>query len=225
MTSIAFVDDHAVPQLFTTAIEAYEFAHQSTSRSKGYDKLETFGLLWGYSIPAKGTTPARVIATMATAETSALRHTAWVKPNFDSVRAKKEFFERYWPNIELVGTFHSHPYDSLAVVNDIKGWQASPSDEVFWPDFHWQIAPDQELLLHLVVTITRLERKGWAFPSRLAGSESDKGYVLSAEYRKLWLRAYASRKDMDADGFLRGYFYDDDMTLEIPALQKRFQNY
>tara|TARA_R110001583_G_scaffold195324_1_gene371703 strand:+ start:13739 stop:14017 length:279 start_codon:yes stop_codon:yes gene_type:complete len=50
MESIIFVEDHVVPQLFTTAIEAYDFEHKSSSRAKGLNQLETFGLLWGYSI-------------------------------------------------------------------------------------------------------------------------------------------------------------------------------
>lgn len=224
MKKVAFVEDNVVPQLFTTAIEAYEFTHQATSRSKGYDRLETFGLLWGYSIPAKGDTPARVIATVATAETSALRHTDWVQPNFDSVMAKKEFFERYWPNIELVGTFHSHPYDNLAMVNDVKGWRASPGDEEFFPNFHEEIAPGQDVLLHLVISIAQLEKRGWAYPSRLAGGEQDKGYVLSADYRKLWLRAYSSSSWVDENDFVH-YSFGDDMKLEIPALERRFQSF
>lgn len=224
MQKTAFVEDHVVPQLFTTAIEAYEFAHQATSRSKGYDKLETFGLLWGHSIPAKGKAPARVVATMATAETSALRHTDWVQPDYESVRAKKEFFERYWPNIELVGTFHSHPYDSLARVNDVRGWRASPGDAEFFPHFHREIAPDQDVLLHLVIAIARLEKRGWADPGRLTGSECDKGYVLSADCRKLWLRAYASHVDVDEGGGEQCVF-SDDMTLEIPAQERRFRQY
>jgi hypothetical protein len=225
MKKIAFVEDHVVPQLFTTAIEAYEFIHQSTSRSKGYDKLETFGLLWGYSIPAKGDAPARVVATVATAETSALRHTDWVQPNYDSVKAKKEFFERYWPHVELIGTFHSHPYENLAMVNNVKGWRASPADEKFFPSFHEEIAPDQDLLLHLVISIAQLEKRGWAYPSRLAGGEQEKGYVLSADYRKLWLRAYSSSSSWSDEDDAVHYSFCDDMKLEIPALERRFQSF
>ncbi len=222
MQAFAFIDDHAVPQLFTTAIEAYEFMHHGTSRSKGYDKLETFGLLWGYSIPKKNGSPARIVVTMATAETSAIRHADWVQPNFASVVAKKEFFDRYWPHLELVGTFHSHPYDSLSEITKVRGWQASKDDKEFWPEFHAAVTPEQGALLHLVIGITRLERKGWAFPSRLLNSEHKKGYVLSAESRKLWLRAYGSELSQEEDGEKR-YGFSDDMTLEIPALEKRFQ--
>lgn len=221
MESIFFVEDHVVPQLFTTAIEAYDFEHRSSLRAKGLSQLETFGLLWGYSIPAKGSSPAKTIATMSTVETSALRHTEWVMPNFDSIKAKKAFFERYWPNIELVGTFHSHPYQNLSTVNDTMGWRASDGDEDFWPHFHEFVAPEQPRLSHLVVTIAQLQRSGWAFPDRLKNSEEYQGYVLSAGDKKLWLRAYASEMNIDVDEI--PYFsFCDDSRLEIPALQKRF---
>ncbi|MBE1275006.1 hypothetical protein [Enterovibrio baiacu] len=217
--NITHIEDHIVPQLFTTAIEAYEFDHRAHKKGKANSQLETFGLLWGYTIPAKGEQPARVIATMATVETSALRHQDWVEPQFNSIIAKKAFFAKYWPNIELVGTFHSHPYQDLSEVNDVKGWRASKgdnSDEIFWPYLHSIIAPEQPLLSHLVITITKLEKKGWAYPDRLKGREELKGYVLSAENRKLWLRTYASKMENDCATF------SDDMNLEIPSLQNRF---
>jgi hypothetical protein len=119
-----FVEDHVVPQIFTSAIEAYEFLHNNL-KGKGANRLETFGLLWGYSVQAKGNQPDKIIVTMATIETSATRHSDWVKPDFESLLMKKEFLESYWPDVELVGTFHSHPYSNLRAVRAVSGWQAS----------------------------------------------------------------------------------------------------
>jgi hypothetical protein len=217
-----YIEDHVVPQLFTTAIEAYEFMHKNHAKGKGYDQLETFGLLWGYVIAAKGDQPAKVVATMATVETSALRHNDWVAPNFNSIKAKKEFFGKYWPNVELVGTFHSHPYEDLTEINENKGWRASgkKGDIDFWPHFHRTISPEQPLLAHMIVAITKLNKKGWAYPSRLKGSEELKGYVLSADNRKLWLRCYSTImvEDIEDDFFE----FSDDIELDIPALETRF---
>lgn len=218
-----YIEDHVVPQLFTTAIEAYEFMHKNHARGKGYDELETFGLLWGYVIAAKGQQPAKVVATMATVETSALRHNEWVSPNFASVKAKKEFFGKYWPNVELVGTFHSHPYKDLDEINEVKGWRGSSfenGDTDFWPEFHKKISPEQPLLAHMIVGITKLNKKGWAYPSRLKGSEEKKGYVLSADNRKLWLRGYSTVMVEGIEGDF--YEFSDDTELDIPALEARF---
>lgn len=220
MSKIIYVEDHVVPQLFTTAMEAYEIKHQNHIRGKAYDKLETFGLLWGHSIPSRGFQRPRIITNMVTVETSALRHEDWVKPNLQSIKNKKVFFERYWPNIELVGSFHSHPYNSLSTVNDEKGWRASEGDKEFWTHFHKEVSPEHECLAHLIITITKLNRNGWAYPDRLQGSEYKKGYLLSSEERKFWLRSYASNKISIEDK--EQFTFSDDMDLEIPALQRRF---
>ena len=231
MKKMIFIEDHVMPQLFTSAREAYEFEHKSSERGKAYKNLETFGLLWGYSIPAKGDTPPKVIATMCTVETSATRHTDWVAPNFDSLQAKKDFFQSYWPNIELVGTFHSHPYEDLDEVMECKGWRASDSsdgeanDQVFFPHFHEEIAPEQDTLAHLIVAVTELEKRGWAYPDRLSGGERTKGYVLSADNYKFWIRGYSTDfvLDPDDEDDEGAFVFSDDSDLEIPSLENRFK--
>ncbi|MGO2135576.1 MAG: hypothetical protein ACTH3S_09115, partial [Marinobacter sp.] len=70
------------------------------------------------------------------------------------------------------------------------------------------------------ITVANLEKTGWAFPDRLKGSESSKGYVVSAKNTKLWLRAYASSSIEDEDN--TEYEFSDDIELEIPALERRF---
>lgn len=228
MENNLFIEDHVVPQLFTSAIEAYEFEHRAHKNGKAYSELETFGLLWGYSIPKKDDLPAKIISTMSTIETSATRHNEWVKPDIESIIAKKQFFEKYWPSIELVGTFHSHPYSSLTEVNEYKGWRASGNeknsrdgDVHFWPWFHENVSPEQPMLAHIIVTITGLQRKGWAYPARLEGGESRKGYVLSADDRKLWLRSYSSEMKLDKNDE-KTFVFSDNLNLEIPSLQNRF---
>lgn len=212
-----FIEDHVVPQLVTSAIEAYEFKHPG--KGSNQLQLETFGLLWGYTIHAKGDQPDKIIATMATVETSATRHSEWVAPNFDSLRMKKMFFETYWPNVELIGTFHSHPYDNLEEIKRCKGWRASEGDETFFPTFHKKITPEQDSLAHIIVTITQLDRAGTAPPERLpTKSEKTKGFVISAEKRKFWLRAYSTFRKSSDDY----KFSDEKNFLEIPSLQSRF---
>jgi hypothetical protein len=217
--SYIFVEDQVIPQIFTSAIEAYEFLHRNP-RGRGANRIETFGLLWGYSIKAKGEQPAKIIVTMTTVETSAIRHQNWVQPDFDSLRMKKEFLESYWPNIELVGTFHSHPYNNLTEVNGVQGWRASQGDGdvEFFPHFHQEIAPSQENLAHLIVAITHLGRDRNSPPHRLDRDEYTKGYVLSAQNRRIWLRVYGTTC-IDEQ-----YLFTDDSYLEIPSLQPRFTN-
>lgn len=221
-----YIEDNVVPLLITSAIEAYEITHPSSKKGSPDERLETFGLLWGYFTPETKNKRSKIIATTATIETSALRHTDWVAPDFESIRMKKEFIGQYWPNLELVGTFHSHPYDSLTDVNVNKGWRASTgrsSDETFWPHFHEEIAPEHEELAHLVIAITKLEKNGRANPTRLPNSESSKGYVMSAGYRKFWIRAYKSFRYQEEDNVVDDGIEGEDLVLDIPSLQGRME--
>ncbi|WP_216601339.1 hypothetical protein [Vreelandella azerica] len=166
---------------------------------------------------------------MCTVETSATRHNEWVAPNFESLKAKKKFFQSYWPNIELVGTFHSHPYKNLNEVIECKGWRASDSsdgeanDQVFFPYFHEEIAPEQYTLAHLIVAVTELEKRGWAYPDRLSGSERTKGYRLSADNYKFWIRGYSTDFVEDPEGEEGTFVFSDDSDLEMPSLENRFK--
>lgn len=224
------VEDHVVPQLFTAAIEAYEIGDRVDTR-RGVNGLETYGLLWGYALPARPEIgqPERLVAVTATVETSAIRRQDAVAPSGKSIAMKRDFMRQYWPQLELIGTFHSHPYTNLAEVNANRGWRGSEVDEKghgdksHWPWFHEQFCPEMPTLAHLIVTICALEKRGTAWPSRLSGTEAKTGYVLSADYRKLWIKAYASEcftEDDELDDPLP--LVTEDVVLDIPALQQRF---
>ena len=223
MSIIAAVDDHVLPQLLTSAIEAYEFEHRAFEKGKAKHSIETYGLLWGYAIPARSGYDSRIVVTVATVETSALRHENWVRPNLESLVAKKDFIRQYWPQLELVGTFHSHPYDDLSTVNEVQGWRASSDDRDHWPWIHKALHPDLPAMLHLVLTITALKKKGTAWPSRLAGTEASNGFVLSSDYRKFWINGYCTEQVEDGGGVNPvSYAISENLRLDIPSLSSRF---
>lgn len=188
------IEDHVVPQLFTSAIEAYEHGDITSQRGRIENRLETFGLLWGYVLPARDSVPARIVAVTSTVETSAYRHKDWVWANPESIKAKREFFEKFWPNLELVGTYHSHPYDNLKEIQEVQGWRASEDggDKDSWPKMHEEVCNEYEYLAHLIVSIVGLDRKSSAWPGRLEGSESMTGYTLGAGNFRIWVKAYAT---------------------------------
>lgn len=227
MKTKIIIEDHVVPQLLTSAMEAYEFKHRASEKGIAKDRLETYGLLWGYALPARDGIPVRLVAAMATVETSALRHEEWVSPDYESLKAKRDFFREYWPQLELIGTFHSHPYDSLEDVNENKGWRASTiaedgsGDFAHWPHVHGAVCPDMPYLAHLIIAITALSRRGTQWPTRLPGSERDAGYMLTAEKRKFWIRGYCTDK-IDVDTSDVSYEVQEEIELDIPSLTQRF---
>lgn len=66
MRTQVIIEDHVLPQLLTSAIEAYEVSHKAHERGRVNKKLETFGLLWGYALPVRENVPARLVAAVAT---------------------------------------------------------------------------------------------------------------------------------------------------------------
>lgn len=216
------IEDHVVPQLMTSALEAYEIRHPNGRKKE--DRLETFGLLWGYVIPARESSRPRIVATVATVETSALRKEGSVEPDFDSLEMKMEFVKKYWPHLEVVGTFHSHPYNSVQEVKDVKGWRASPDDEEFWPDLHQTLFPETPYLVHLIVTVTALSKSGWAFPKEI---ENNSGFELSMGPRKVWMTSYATEicfEDEEAGHEEVVRMMDFYPELDVPSLTTRVWN-
>lgn len=218
------VDDHVVPQLITSALEAYEIGRRFNGRKKSEDKLETFGLLWGYTLAERDNRPARIVVTTATVETSATPTKSSVEPQLDSIAMKKEIINRYWPHLELVGTFHSHPYDTLEDVRSVRGWQASTEngDTDFWPWLHEKVCPENPYLAHLIVTVTQLQRKGWAWPGAI---ENNSGFELSLEKRKIWITSYSTEcfsDDAKDEVLVEEYDMSSDLpVLDIAAIERR----
>lgn len=219
------IEDHVTPQLLTSALEAYEIAHPNGRKKE--DRLETFGLLWGYVIPEREDRNPRAVATIATVETSALRKTDSVQPDLDSLLLKIEFVRKYWPHLEVVGTFHSHPYASLKEVRDVKGWQASDDDLDFWPYIHEQLFPTSPYLAHLILTVTKMDRRGWALPKEIANRS---GIELSLDDKKVWITSYGTEmlfldSDEDESGEDEGEksfsVMDYLPSLDVPALTNR----
>ena len=226
MTTKIIIEDHVVPQLLTSAIEAYEIKHKAHLNGKEKSAIETYGLLWGYVLPERHGQNKRIVSTIATIETSALRHEDWVKPNLESLIMKKDFFQKYWSHLELVGTFHSHPYKTLSEVNHLQGWRASNADLNHFPWIHKNLSPELPCMAHIIITIAALKSKGSAFPQSLAGGESSTGFVLSSDYRKFWIKGFSSEAEFfvnDDDKKDANYESSYDIRLDIPSLEKRFR--
>lgn len=216
------IEDNVLPVLISSAIEAYDFEHKAHKKGKGNSKLETYGLLWGYMVPSKDEKGEdKIIVTSCTIETSALRHNDWVEPNYESIQAKKSLIEQYWPHLELVGTFHSHPYESPEAMKNLEGpgWKASDGDKDHWPDIHEKIAANQPGLAHLIVTITELSKKGWALPEKFKDKHCD-GYSFVAGYKKLWLTAYATHEAYTED-HNRVFELTEGVTIDASSLTTR----
>lgn len=120
--SIVSISEHAFFTMATAALEAFKVDHTKINFSDsdaGQEleiKLETFGNLWGHTtISEKGSTIYYV--SSADVSTSATREREHVLPRDEAYELKKDFVDYFFPELDFLGDYHSHPYDGE---NDVK---------------------------------------------------------------------------------------------------------
>lgn len=106
---IVSLSEQAFFSIVTSALEAYSILH---GKSKGGAHIpeETYGNLWGHEATTKRKEKVFHIA-LADVDTSAERSPGQVVPKEESFALKEAFIDRFHPELEYLGDFHSHPYD------------------------------------------------------------------------------------------------------------------
>lgn len=106
---IVSISDQVFFTIVTSALEAYKVSHPEYD-GKDHVPIETYGNLWGYQAKTKrNETVFRIV--LADVDTSAVRSPNSVRPQQLSFSLKQEFVDYFYPELEYLGDFHSHPYD------------------------------------------------------------------------------------------------------------------
>ena len=110
---IVSLSEHAFFSIVAAALEAYEI-ERTNSKANPHVPIESYGNLWGYE--ARSKRDERVLyVSMADIETSADCGPGSAQPQIESFLLKQKLIDRFRPELEYLGDFHSHPYD---LVND-----------------------------------------------------------------------------------------------------------
>lgn len=110
---IVSLSEHAFFSVVAGALEAYEI-ERTTNLAKPHVPVESYGNLWGYE--ARSRRGERVLhVCMADIEISADCGPGMVQPSAEAFQLKRGLIDRFRPELEYLGDFHSHPYD---LVND-----------------------------------------------------------------------------------------------------------
>lgn len=105
---IVSLSDCAFFTIVSAALEAYKVSHPENNGN--HVPIETYGNLWGYQVVTKRDEfVLRVV--LADVDTSATRTPDSVRPVQEAFTTKVEFVDRFLPELEYLGDFHSHPYD------------------------------------------------------------------------------------------------------------------
>ena len=208
------ISDSALPTIISAAMEAYIVDHGGLIKWFPKDRIETYGLLWGYVRNVDPTYGCPVIfVDSATVDTSARMKRDSVSPKHEALSLKIRLFNLYWPQLSLIGEFHSHPYDDPAEAREAQGWNFSEGDDESTESFVWNNG--MELAIQLVVAVSEMERSGWMKPRYVHGYSAI-NFVIN-NY-KLWLKAGVAIRQDDADGNEVVWIDNDHVILDCPRL-------
>lgn len=156
---IVSLSEQAFFTVVSSALEAFQINHDGRSNKK-HVPLETYGNLWGQaSVNRRGESILHV--SLADVDTSAKRTPGSVQAEQKSFELKQQFVDRFHPEIEYLGDFHSHPYDPVNDdVNNALQLQRDKRHEFSPGDFEsvQTLRKERTYRLGLVVTVFRGEK-------------------------------------------------------------------
>lgn len=205
------LSESSLVSLILNALEAYCIRHRGVS-TRDNVKLETFGNLFGYeTLLADGQIIFQI--ELVNTDTSAKRQTGSVSYNTDAIALKIATVTSFWPHLDYLGEFHSHPYDTYKQAQDAKGYYFSSCDRKdlaknseFWNSCRHRVG--------MLVTIGSMGRSGTRETQWVNSNHSC--VELNLGNFKIWLTAYCSYTE-------RGQLFytkdnDDLVTLDCPSL-------
>jgi hypothetical protein len=138
-----------------------------------------------------------------------------VIPNARSISALVETSQSLFPQLEIIGDYHSHPYHTAVQIRRYRGWEASPQDEtdiaLLYRELKNLKARKHRMRVSFVIAIARGKASRRfrnasqstnvvrftmagchvyisAYRILSDGSMSEKGVVLQSPYRETFLK-------------------------------------
>lgn len=191
ITQIVSLSDTAFFSIVTSALEAYSVCHQDNAEDE-HVPVETYGNLWGYEATTKRK-ESMLHVLLADCDVSAKREPGSASPADDAFKLKSDFADNFFPELEYLGDFHSHPYDVSEVKTEL---------ELQRQTYHEQSSDDHKFAKHkqgdgrtyrLQIIVTVFERPDTV--KRASGHLGDDLSCIRFQYdkRTIWIKAYAYR--------------------------------
>ena len=156
------VSDSALLQLLMAGMESYKVRQWGDSVTAARGPVETTGLLWGYTASRDGVDHV-VVEQVATDKFA--KGTFWETqaPHEEVTAAKQAVVADRWPQLSMLGDFHTHPYKSFqeairagpTSAGKLGGWHASTGDVKAQEDRCAEGWPGR---IFLILTIAKLQR-------------------------------------------------------------------
>jgi hypothetical protein len=161
---VVTISENALVSLVLSSLEAYAVEKMGV-HSRHNKQLETYGSIYGQHVALNdGRTLYRV--EMALYDTSAKQSKSSVQYSEDAISLKRAALGSFWPHLDYLGDFHSHPYEDLQAAKDVRGWYLSPGDRANLQDNWKSFWRNLRYRLGLVVTVAPMKRardNGWGW--------------------------------------------------------------
>lgn len=187
---VVWLDDRAIEDIVLVALEAYAVPR------KGVKFTETYGICFGSIKPMEEKRKAHGRHTKRYINVSSVHiqlraegYSNKVTYDLRSLETQMTVATHFFPQLDIVGDFHTHPYKTAAKLKAVNGWSYSASDEASIAEW---VAPVRKMGFHpgisLIVGIAagtkRISRPGMLKPN-VARFSIDKYHFYLACYRIL----------------------------------------
>jgi len=125
------LEPRALEDMLLASAEGY-----MVSPGKGRRYTEVFGLCFGSVRRKTVEKVAKAVYVNVSRVATQIRAKATassVLPNAGSLASQLHIGNQFFPHLELVGDYHTHPYPSLTELNASRGWEYSDQDESALP--------------------------------------------------------------------------------------------
>lgn len=182
---VIWLDDRAIEDIVLVALEAY------TVPRKGLKFTETYGICFG---TVKSTEQRRQTAGRFTLRHIDIRsvHTQLRAIGFSnkvtydlrSLETQMAVASYLFPKLDIVGDFHTHPYETAEELRQVEGWHFSPSDEACIPEWVQPLKqmgyyPRTSLIVGIAEGTKRISRPGRLKPNVVRFSVSKYHFYIA----------------------------------------------
>ena len=197
MDYVVQISEHALMQMHLAALESY-FVPPGEDRD--FDYVETIGLLWGHEI-RRGKNSTLYSIRHVSIDLNAVRDENAASLSDGDLLIKKSAIHAFWPHLDFLGDFHTHPNDHYSDVVAREHWEFSRTDYnavenqgPYWMSEGYRVG--------LVMTIARLDRRSGKAPCMVAPHV----WEWTLADLRFWLAAYVATPVHHRTGYIEGVF-------------------
>ena len=134
---VVWLDDRAIEDIVLVALEAY-----AVPKGRGFKYTETFGICFGSTKSTEEKRQAHGRHTVSYLHIDSVHiqlraegFPSKVTYDLRSLEAQMEVARHLFPQLDIVGDFHTHPYRNVEELKANKGWLFSRADEINIPEW------------------------------------------------------------------------------------------